>query len=1061
VDLTERRMVEAALQESKERYQAIFNNVKDAIFIVDSNGRVLDINAAACHLLKYSRQDILKSNLSAAKSAGNWSFPAVFSHAIPETGSHHAESEITTREGKYIPVEYFSHYIEYEKKKAVLTVVRDISERRQAEAIRKRNQTRLESLVRIAQFKAGHTRDLLYFALEELIKLTDSRLGFLYFYNTGRQEFSFNSWSKELMQMQSRKNRLGTCKLEQTGVLGEVIKQGKSLFVNQAQEPALLQNGYPEGHYRLDRYLLSPVYRNQEIVAVISVANKERDYDQFDAQQLTLLLDSVWNILERWRAEEAQRESEERYRQLIDLSRDAILRMNVNGIIAMANPAACKMFGYSEKELINMSFEETFLPQDRITVEQRMEILKENKLLRFERQAVRKDGSLFSIEVSISPLTQGYFQEVIRDITERKRVEEKIRYQAMLIEHVQDAIITTDLNSRILSWNTGAEKKYGWSQDEVLGKIIKDVVRPETPENELNDTVDLIMKTGMLQTELVHRKKDGTALVIMSTSSLIKDLKGTPTGIISVCRDITERKKIENALAESEKKYRLLVENQTNILAETSISGELLFVNPAYCKLMGKTKEELLGKSVESTIHEDDLERARKDLEPIFKPPYSISTESRMLTKNGWRWIAWTDNAVLNDKGIVTSITCLGRDITERKLAREELQKANEQLRELDKLKDNFLSTVSHELRTPLTSIKSFAEILLNYDEDKATQKEFLGIINDESDRLTRLINDFLDLSKIQAGRMQWQTVELSLADAIRSATNTARPLVDKNSLELLMYVEPNLPHVLADRDRIIQVITNILGNSVKFTPENGKITLRAWSDKNQAGENGEWATVSISDTGIGIAPENHQKIFERFGQVGDVLKDRPKGTGLGLPICKKIVEYFGGRIWLQSDLGKGTTFFFTLPAVKNETRADTPAPVAGGIAQEIHSISGKTILVVDDEANIRRLIRHELSTRGHHVIEAANGKEGVDLSRKHHPDLITLDIAMPDLNGFDVIAVLKSDPETANIPIMIVSVVEDKEKAFRLGADDYITKPISAELMIERMNRLLKAKVV
>jgi signal transduction histidine kinase len=258
----------------------------------------------------------------------------------------------------------------------------------------------------------------------------------------------------------------------------------------------------------------------------------------------------------------------------------------------------------------------------------------------------------------------------------------------------------------------------------------------------------------------------------------------------------------------------------------------------------------------------------------------------------------------------------MGRDITESKQAKEELEKANKQLREIDKLKDNFLSTVSHELRTPLTSIKSFVEILLNYDEDKTTQKEFLGIINEESDRLTRLINDFLDISKIQAGRMQWKTEELSVTDAINSAVNTARPLIDKEKLTVTVNAEADLPKVLCDRDRLVQVVTNILGNAIKFTPESGKITLKAWFDKNQSLEPAA-VTVSITDTGIGIAPENHHKIFENFGQVGDVLKDRPKGTGLGLPICKKIIENYKGKIWVDSDLGKGTTFLFTLPVAK------------------------------------------------------------------------------------------------------------------------------------------------
>lgn len=795
VDLTERKLVEDALNEAKTRYQTLFNSASDSIYIVNLESQFLEVNDAACRLLGYTRDELLRMKLKDLASPKFASTYDLGTQEMLEKGDNIVEVEAVCKDGKIIPLEFHNRVVDYQRRKAVLIVSRDISDRKQIEIIQKRNQTRLESLVRIAQFKSNNIHDLLNFALAEALKLIDSKLGYIFTYDEKHHELTKISWiyadSLELLKKDSQI----VYPLDMTGILGETIRKRKPIIINYNQEPGLIKNGYAEGHYKLNKSISMPVFRGEAIVAVLGLANKEGDYNQSDVQQLTLFMDSVWNILERWQAEEALRESEFRYRQIIELSQDGILRADENGRIVMANPSACSMFGYSEQELVGLPLLNTYLPEEHTLNYERTRQLSSSKQARFERLAFRKDGTRFPIEASVSPLTNGHFQEIIQDITIRKKME--------------------------------------------------------------------------------------------------KELK------------------------ENERKFRLLVENQTDLVIELDTKGCFLFVNPSYSKLVGRNPEIILTTPFISLVHPDDKERIEIELTKVFSPPYTGYFEHRMLSDNDWRWIAWTVNAVLDNYGHVPALTCIGRDITEGKEAKEELEKANQRLRELDKLKDNFLSTVSHELRTPLTSIKSFAEILLNYEEDRTTQLEFLGIINDESDRLTRLINEFLDLSKIQAGRMKWQTVEMSLADAINSATNAAKPLIEKNHLDISIEIEPDLPLVLSDKDRMIQVVTNILGNATKFTPEGGQIRVKAWFDDGPKAKNPGMVTVSVTDTGIGIASEHHESIFENFGQVGDVLKDRPKGTGLGLPICKKIVENFGGKIWVESALGEGTTFIFTIPAAQ------------------------------------------------------------------------------------------------------------------------------------------------
>jgi signal transduction histidine kinase len=315
-----------------------------------------------------------------------------------------------------------------------------------------------------------------------------------------------------------------------------------------------------------------------------------------------------------------------------------------------------------------------------------------------------------------------------------------------------------------------------------------------------------------------------------------------------------------------------------------------------------------------------------------------------------------------------------------------ELREANEKLKELDKIKSDFLSTVSHELRTPLTSVLGFTKIIKKRfeevivpqikTEDGKTLKamrqigENVSIIISEGERLTSLINDVLDITKIEAGKVEWKMEPLLMSDIIGQATAATLSLFEQKGLKLIKYVEDNLPVINGDKHRLMQVVINLISNAVKFTDE-GIVTCAVRKTGNDV-------TVSVVDTGRGIDPSDHENVFEKFKQVGDTLTDKPRGTGLGLPICKQIVAHHGGRIWVESEQSKGSTFAFTIP------------------------------------------------------------------------------IMMPAISGFDVAAVLKNDPKTSNIPIVINSIVENKERGNSLGVDGYLTKPVCAEGLVREVGLLI-----
>lgn len=408
------------------------------------------------------------------------------------------------------------------------------------------------------------------------------------------------------------------------------------------------------------------------------------------------------------------------------------------------------------------------------------------------------------------------------------------------------------------------------------------------------------------------------------------------------------------------------------------------------------------------------------------------------------------------------------------RLAKREAEAATKQAEKANDAKSAFLSTVSHELRTPLTSVLGFTKIIRKrLDEkifpvvskaDPKTEKVIgqisanLNVVISEGERLTHLINDVLDLAKIEAGKMEWSQENVSMAEVAERAIAATSALFDQKPLKLVSEIDTRVPEIIGDKDKLIQVIINLISNAVKFT-DTGTITCKV-------GGTAEELMVSISDTGIGIAPEDFGAVFEQFKQVGgDTLTDKPKGTGLGLPICKQIVEHHGGRIWLESEKGKGTTFHFTLPVNKKQA-APRSLQLDKLVMQLKEQVSqsqlvlegqGPSILIVDDDDSIRSLLHQELADAGYRIDEASNGKQALERVRANRPDLILLDVMMPEMNGFDVAAVLKNDPQTMDIPIIVLSVVKDQARGFRIGVDRYLTKPIDTGLLFNEIGSLLE----
>lgn len=380
----------------------------------------------------------------------------------------------------------------------------------------------------------------------------------------------------------------------------------------------------------------------------------------------------------------------------------------------------------------------------------------------------------------------------------------------------------------------------------------------------------------------------------------------------------------------------------------------------------------------------------------------------------------------------------------------QELEGANRKLEAASRHKSQFLANMSHELRTPLNAIIGFSELQL--DESIALtpeeRREFLGNILSSGRHLLRLINDILDLSKVEAGRMELHPEPFFVGETIDGVLNTIRPLAAKKQIGVEVTLDPSLKTLVADPGKVKQILYNLLSNAIKFTPEGGRVGLVASQD-------GGEARFAIWDTGIGIKPEDQARIFEEFYQVEATAAKPYEGTGLGLALAKKFVELHGGKIWVGSEPGKGSTFTFTLPL---EVRREL-APLKGGEtlreAQEPRKEGEPLILVVEDDLRARELLHFTLSRGGYRVEDALDGEEAIAKAKQLQPSLITLDILLPKKDGWEVLQELKKDPQTQDIPVVIISIVDNKELGFSLGAADYLIKPVDREELLRRLGRL------
>jgi len=995
-DVTERKRAEEVLQEREEAYLDLLENANDLVQSVAPDGRFLYVNRRWRETLGYTEEEISRLSLFDIIHPDSQAHcMEIFQQVISGGSVDRVEAAFVTKDGKKVMVEGSAN-CRFVDGKPIATrgIFRDITERREVE----------EKLLRAA----GEWRQT-FDAISDLLSIHD----------------------KDFKIVRVNKAYASAFKMKPQELIGktcyEVVHGTREPWpdcphkrVLETKRPATAQFFEP----RLGIYLevsASPIFDDKgEVTGIVHLAK---------------------DITER-------REAEELYRTLATSSPTAVY-IAQEGKIVFANPQLQKVTGYSEDELLGKEPLVLVYPEDREQVrESAVAMLKGNRSSPYEFRTIDKAGetmwhlgTVSSINYKGKPATLGNFI----DITERKRVEEELRSSEerlkILFEFAPDAYYLNDLKGNFIDGNKAAEELTGYKKHELIGKSFLKLKL--LPSRQIPKAAKLLAKNALGKPtgpdEFILNRKDGSQVPVEIMTFPIR-FKGQAL-VLGIARDITERKQAEEALGESEEKYRAIFESANDIFLLLDSEGTILDVNKKVKEIGGYEREELIGENIGSLA----MMIPKKSLDIILKnfakrmagvtvPPYEIEvigkggklmtmeinavtvkkegktvgdlailrdiTERKRLEHNlrervkeleclygiavitekpgitldklcqqvvdllpaGWQYpeitgariiikdrkfetenyreTEWKQSSDIRARGAKVGVVevCyleerpeidegpfsreermlisavaerVGENI-ERMQAEEELMEKTRQLEAASGAKSEFLASMSHELRTPLNVIMGFSELLLDGvpGEINDEQRECLGDVLGSGQHLLALINDVLDLSKVEAGKIELRLENLNLADIIDDVVQGVKPMLDDNGHQLKVRVEAGLPQVHADKKRLRQVLLNLLSNAIKFTAAGGELGI-------EAGRQGEWCQISVVDSGIGIRQEDQERIFEAFTQV-DTLPEREKGgTGLGLALTRQFVEAGGGKIWVESEYGKGSKFTFTLPLAR------------------------------------------------------------------------------------------------------------------------------------------------
>jgi PAS domain S-box-containing protein len=1047
----------------------IISAMDELLILLNQEGNILTINKATLTALQYEQKELIGKPVTMLFQEDSFK-KIILENITKEEGIKNHDSYFLTKNEKKIPIIYSSSPLKNEEGIIIGTVLiaRDITEHNLAEQTLKKSEEKFKNLVETTFDIIWETNEqrLYTYVSPQIEKI----LGYKQEEIIGHSPFDFMP-ADEAEKIKKRSDEIILSKKSFNGLISiNLHKDGHRVILETSGVPVLDANNNLLGYRGIDR-----------------------------------------DITDRKQAEEAFHENESALMHAQEIAKMGSWKfdMVLNKINWSEN--LYRIFGLEpfKIEPTFEFFLSKIHPDDLHIIYEGMEYVQREKTsLRQEIRIILPDGSLKWMQNELEP---GFKDDklimltgVSLDITETKLTEIELREKEVQYHNLANsglALIWTSGTDKLCTYVNEPWLKFtGRTFEQAIGNAWAEGVHPDDFDRCLKTYLTAFDNRKIFYMEYRYHHVSGEYLWISDLGTPNYNSNGQFIGYIGHCFDITEQKLAEIALIESENKYRLIAENTADVIWSLDMNLKFTFMSPSIMKLRGFTVEEAMMQSIDQVLTPHSLqevlkifaeqivlfkndpsydipsiliekEHSKKDGSTILTddqvlPPYSLQKVFRLFAKHRALFkntssndtpsimiemeqykkdgsIVLTENSIslLFDKKQAIGVLGITRNINERKHAEEELIKAKEKAEESDRLKSAFLANMSHEIRTPMNGILGFAELLKETNLKGEQQQEYIRIIEKSGVRMLNIINDIISISKVESGQMGVSVSETNINEQIEYIYTFFKPEAEKKGIQILF--KNTLPDKVAiiktDKEKVYAILTNLVKNAIKFTTE-GFIELGYEKKDN-------YLEFFVKDTGTGIRQEQKEIIFERFRQGSESRDKKYEGAGLGLSISKAFVEMLGGTIWVESEEGKGSIFYFTIPYNAEQEEKNSSKNV-GLVDGEKNQINNLKILIAEDDETSEILITKAVKIFGKEVLKAGTGVEVVEACRNNPDiDLILMDIQMPEMNGYEATRQIRQfNKDVVIIAQTAYALIGDREMAIAAGCNDYISKPIKKD---------------